>query len=1043
MLSTIISRSIKDRWIVMLVVIGICAYGAWDYRNLPIDAVPDITNVQVQINTEAAGYSPLETEQRVTYPIETTLAGLPQLSYTRSLSAYGLSQVTAVFDEGTDIYFARNLVNERLGPIKAQLPAGLEPQMGPISTGLGEIFMYSVSAEEGATQANGEPYDLFALREIQDWIIKRQLVLLDGVTEINTSGGYEKQYHVTPDPTKMLRWEISMEQMASALRNNNTNQGAGYIDRNGQQLLVRSPGQLQSIHDIENVMLSNHNSIPVRIKDVATVAIGKELRTGASTVAGEEAVIGTAFMLIGENSRTVARNVAKELERINRSLPEGVSATPLYDRTVLVDKTIKTVQKNLLEGALLVIAVLFLLLGNFRAALVTALVIPITMLATITGMVEMNISANLMSLGALDFGLIVDGAVIIVENAVRRLGIATRIGTGELPLKERLHVVYQATNEVIRPSLFGVGIITLVYLPIFSLTGIEGKMFHPMANTVVLALLGAMLLSVTFVPAAVAIFVKGAATEKPNPVMRIAAHAYRPVLELALKARYLVLALAFAVVVACGWLATTLGSEFIPQLDEGDITVQALRTPGTSLQQSIEMQDILENRLLEFPEVATVFSRIGTPEIASDPMPPNISDTFVILKTRDLWPDPDKAKQALVEEIADAVEQIPGQIYEITQPIQMRFNELISGVRSDVGILIFGQDLNTLNSTAQQVLEIAQTIEGIADGRVEQNEGLPMLTITPDRTALARYGLNVSDIQHLAATAIGGEQTGLIYEGDRRFPLVLRLPEDIRVDIERLKRLPTPITTEVSDAGYVLLSEVAQIDTQLSPSRISRENGQRRVVVSANVRGRDLGSFVTELQQAVDQQLDLPDGYFLEYGGTFEQLESATARLSVVVPMTLILIFILLLIVMGSVRDSLIIFTGVPLALTGGIMALWLRDMPLSITAGVGFIALSGIAVLNGLVLLSFIKTLWHEKGELIVAIKEGAMTRLRPVLMTALVASLGFVPMALNTGIGSEVQRPLATVVIGGIISSTLLTLVLLPALYLIFNQSGQRKLS
>lgn len=1036
MLGIIIHQMIKSRWIVMLAAATICAFGVWNFQNLSIDAVPDITNVQVQINTEAPGYSPLEAEQRITFPIETALSGLPQLSYTRSLSAYGLSQVTVVFEEGTDIYFARNLVNSRLGPIKSRLPVGLEPQMGPISSGLGEIFMYTVRAEEGAIQANGEPHDLFSLREIQDWIIKRQLVLVDGVTEVNTSGGYEKQYHVTPDPSKLLRWEISMQQLVAALWDNNVNQGAGYIERNGQQLMVRSPGQLSTINEIENVAILTRDSIPVRIKDVAEVSIGKELRTGAATRSGEEAVIGTAFMLLGENSRSVARRVAEKLDEINISLPEGVVAEALYDRTVLVDNTIATVEENLLVGAFLVIVILFLLLGNMRAALITAMVIPISMLATISGMVEAGVSANLMSLGALDFGLIVDGAVIIVENSIRRLGMATR-GQATLSLTERLEVVYEATHEVIKPSLFGVAIITLVYLPIFSLTGIEGKMFHPMAITVVMALLSAMVLSITFVPAAVALFITGKVSEKHNPIMRGAEWLYRPVLQASLRLRWLVLLLAFSTIAGTGWLASTMGSEFIPQLDEGDVTVQALRTPGTSLQQSIEMQDILERRLLEFPEVQEVFSRIGTPEIASDPMPPSISDTFVILKDRSEWPDPLLRKSELLENWEETLEELPGQIYEVTQPIQMRFNELISGVRSDLGILLFGDDLDQLSATAREILAAVETIDGAADARIEQTDGLPMLTVIPKRTALSRYGLSVKDVQQLISTAVGGEPAGLIYEGDRRFPLVVRAPEELRLDIDRISRLPIPVSKLSSEAGYVLLSEVVEIELVSSPNRISRENGQRRVVVSANVRGRDLGSFVAEVRAAISSQVELPPGYFVEYGGTFEQLESASQRLSVVVPATLALIFGLLLVVFGSIRDSLVIFTGVPLALTGGVLALWIRGMPLSITAGIGFIALSGIAVLNGLVMLSFIKTLWQEKGELIPAITEGAMTRLRPVLMTALVASLGFIPMALNTGIGSEVQRPLATVVIGGIVSSTLLTLVLLPALYLIVNKN------
>ncbi len=1035
MLEAIIQVSIRRRWVIMFLVLALCGFGAWNYTNLPIDAVPDITNVQVQVNTEAPGYSPLEAEQRITFPVETVLSGLPNLFYTRSLSRYGLSQVTVVFEDGTDLYFARNLVNERLGQIKSQLPAGLEPTMGPIATGLGEIFMYTVSAEPGAVQENGQPYDAVALREIQDWIIKRQLILVDGVTEVNSIGGFDKQYHVTPDPSKLLRWGLSMHNVVTALSLNNSNRGAGYVERNGQQLLVRSPGQLEDIQAIENVVLTAIDGIPVRVKDVAEVAIGHELRTGAATRNGEEVVLGTTFMLAGENSRAVAKRVAEKLEEINGTLPEGVRAESVYDRTNLVDRAIETVRLNLLEGALLVIAVLFLLLGNMRAALITALVIPITMLGTITGMVEAGVSANLMSLGALDFGLIVDGAVIIVENSVRHLALAQLSVGRRLSLEERLPVVYKATSEVIRPSLFGVLIITLVYIPIFALEGVEGKMFHPMALTVVMALTVAMVLALTFVPAAVAMFMSGKVAEKENILIRGTKALYRPVLEFALKLRWLVVGGAAVLVAISINIANNMGTEFIPQLDEGDIALHALRIPGTGLEQAIQMQFLLEDTILSFPEVETTFSKIGTPEVATDPMPPSVSDNFIIIKPRDQWPDPGKSKAELITEIESAVRELPGNNYEFTQPIQMRFNELISGVRADLGIMVFGDDLDQLAGSAQEILEVLEGIEGVADPRLEQVEGLPVLSVSPKRAMMSRYGLNVADVQDLVSAAIGGESAGLIYEGDRRFQLVVRLPEHKRTDLNNLGRLPVPIPYADQEINYVPLSEVATLELVDTPNQISRENGLRRVVVTANVRGRDLGSFVDEVEAAIAEQVELPPGYYLDYGGTFEQLESASARLSLVVPATLIVIFGLLLIVLGTVKDGIVIFTGVPLALTGGIFALWIRDMPLSISAGVGFIALSGIAVLNGLVLLTFIRKLWEEKGQLDIAIIEGALTRLRPVLMTALVASLGFVPMALNTGIGAEVQRPLATVVIGGIISSTLLTLVVLPALYKIVH--------
>ena len=1036
MIESMLRLAIARRYLFLMLTLLIIAIGSWSYQQLPIDAVPDITNVQVQINTAAPGYSPLEAEQRITYPVETALYGLPNLSYTRSLSRYGLSQVTVVFEEGTDIYFARNLINTRLGAIKDMLPEGIEPEMGPISTGLGEIFMYTVQAKPGALQQNGSPYDAMALREIQDWIIKPQLAQVKGVVEVNSIGGYNKQYHVLPDPLKLLNYGLSIKDIELALQANNDNRGAGYIEREGMQLLVRSPGQLTSLDDIANVIITQYGTIPVKLSDVADVAIGKELRTGAATQDGKEAVLGTAMMLIGENSRTVARDVAQKLEQIKSSLPEGVIAEAVYDRTTLVDKAIATVSKNLLEGALLVIVVLFILLGNLRAALITAAVIPLSMLMTITGMVQAGVSANLMSLGALDFGLIVDGTVIIVENAVRRLAQAQHNGSIQ-PLRERLNTVYLATAEVIRPSLFGVAIITIVYIPIFSLTGVEGKMFHPMAATVVIALLSAMVLSLTIVPAAVAVFLNGKISEKESAVIRSAKTLYAPLLALALKFRWLVIGLASALVGVCLWLTTTLGSEFVPQLDEGDIALHAMRIPGTGLEQAVAMQEILEQKIKTFAEVDKVFARIGTAEVATDPMPPNVADNFVILKPRSEWPNPDKTKAQLVTEMEAALATLPGNNYEFTQPIQMRFNELISGVRADLGIKVFGDDLDQLVTSANQILQAVNKVQGAADTKVEQVTGLPTLSVIPNRTALARYGLNVVELQDWVAAAIGGTSAGILYEGDRRFELIVRLPETLRRDLDKLAVLPVPLP----NGDFVPLQEVATLDLSPAPAQISRENGKRRVVVTANVRGRDLGSFVEEVKAQINRDVALPAGYWLDYGGTFEQLESASQRLSIVVPVTLLLILGILVMAFASFKDALIIFSGVPLALTGGVLALYLRGMPLSISAGIGFIALSGVAVLNGLVMLSFFRDLWREKGDLLLAITEGALTRLRPVLMTALVASLGFVPMAINIGTGAEVQRPLATVVIGGIISSTLLTLLVLPVLYHWVHKNDNRK--
>ena len=1045
MLEKIIRFAIAHRWLMLLLTLALVGIGIWSFTRLPIDATPDITNVQVQINTEAPGYSPLEAEQRVTFPIETALAGLPNLDYTRSLSRYGLSQVTVIFKDGTDIFFARQQVSERLQEARSQLPAGLEPSMGPIATGMGEIFMYTVKATPNARKADGTRYTPTDLRTLQDWVIRPQLRNVPGVTEVNTIGGFERQIHITPDPATLVSLNFTLEDIVTALSANNQNVGAGYIERNGQQLLVRVPGQVDDLDAIRNIVLDRRAGVPIRVRDVATVGEGRELRTGAATENGEEVVIGTVVMLVGANSRAVSQAAGAKLEAANASLPKGVRAEPVYDRTSLVDRTIKTVAKNLIEGALLVVVVLFLLLGNFRAALITAAVIPLAMLFTLTGMVRGGVSGNLMSLGALDFGLIVDGAVIIIENCLKRFGeIQQRLGR-VMTDEERFDATASATAEVIRPSLFGVGIITAVYFPIFALSGIEGKMFHPMAITVVLALTGAILLSLTFVPAAVALFLGGRVAEHENKVMAWFSRRYAPLLSWTLRHRWPVLGSAAALVVLTGLLTTRLGSEFIPNLDEGDITVQALRIPGTSLTQSVQMQETLEKTLATLPEVKRVFGKIGTAEVASDPMPPSIADTFVMLKDRKDWPDPGKPKEVLVGEIQELLETVPGNNYEVTQPIQMRTNELISGVRADVAVKIYGDDLDQLVRVAAQVQKVMSQVEGAADVKTEQVTGLPLLTVEPDRQALANYGLNPSDVQETVATAVGGEEAGQLFQGDRRFDLVVRLPESVRQDPAALADLPIALgagSGQADESGReaawrggeartVPLREVARIESQLGPNQVNRENGKRRIVVTANVRGQDLGSFVEDLQSAMDQKVKLPEGYWLDYGGTFEQLVSASQRLAVVVPVTLVVIFGLLFMAFGSFKDAAIVFSGVPLALTGGVIALALRGIPLSISAGVGFIALSGVAVLNGLVMIAFIKSLREQGSPLDRAVVEGALGRLRPVLMTALVASLGFVPMALNVGAGSEVQRPLATVVIGGIVSSTLLTLLVLPVLY------------
>ena len=1033
MFERILQFAIAQRWLVMLAVLAMAGLGVYNYSRLPIDAVPDITNVQVQINTEAPGYSPLEAEQRVTYPLETAMSGLPGLEQTRALSRDGLSQITVIVKDGTDIYVARQLVNQRMQEAREHLPAGISPQMGPISTGLGEIYLWTVEADPDARKPDGTPYTPTDLREIQDWIIKPQLRTVPGVTEINSIGGYAKEYLVAPSPEKMASYGLSLQDVVQALERNNGNVGAGYIERRGEQYLVRAPGQVKSVGDIREVIVGTAQGQPIRVRDLAEVGLGRELRTGAATDNGREVVLGTVFMLIGENSRAVSRAVDTRMAAINKSLPAGVKAVTVYDRTTLVDKAIATVKKNLLEGAVLVIAVLFLFLGNLRAALITAMVIPLSMLFTFTGMVTYRISANLMSLGALDFGIIVDGTVVIVENCVRRLAHARERQGRPLTREERFAEVFAAAREARRPLVFGQLIIMIVYVPIFALTGVEGKMFHPMAMTVVVALLGALILSVTFVPAAVALFIGDRVAEKENRVMAWARRAYEPALRRALANTPVVLTAAGVAIVLSGLLATRLGSEFIPNLNEGDFSVQALRIPGTSLTQSVAMQQQIETRLkAKFPEIERVFSRTGTAEIASDPMPPNASDAYIMLQPRDHWPDPSRSRDALRAAMEAELETLPGNRYEFSQPIQLRFNELISGVRSDVAVKLFGDDNAVLDATAQKIAQVLQSVPGASEVKVEQTTGLPVLTVDVDRARAARYGLNMSDVQDTVAIAIGGRDAGVFYQGDRRFNIGVRLPEGIRADVDALRRLPIPLPRGANGGtSYIPLGEVATLDVSPGPNQVSRENGKRRVVISANVRGRDVGGFVPDAMSAIEARVQIPAGYWIAWGGTFEQLQSATGRLQIVVPLALLLVFVLLFAMFGNARDGLLVFTGIPFALTGGVLALWLRGIPLSISAAVGFIALSGVAVLNGLVMLSFIRGLREEGRSLDDAVFHGALTRLRPVLMTALVASLGFVPMAIATGTGAEVQRPLATVVIGGILSSTALTLLVLPVLY------------
>ncbi|KQG47740.1 CusA/CzcA family heavy metal efflux RND transporter [Acinetobacter pittii] len=1031
----IIQFSINNAIWVMMFVIAWIGVGIYSYQKLSIDAVPDITNVQVQINSQANGFTAPEVEQRITYPIENAMSGIPNLEQTRSISRYGLSQVTIIFKDGTDIYWARQLINQRLQEAKSALPDSIDPQMSPISTGLGEIYQWVVKAEPNAKKADGSAYSAMDLREIQDWIIRPQLQRVQGVAEVNSIGGYNKTYVVSPDLTRLQQLQIPLTDLQDALQNNNENRGAGFIEENGQQLTVRVPGMLTSIQDIQNVTVATKNGLPIRVTDVASVSIGHDLRTGGATYNGQETVLGIAMMMMGENSKTIAKAIDDKVQEIQRSLPQGVVIETVYDRSSLVDKAIKTVAKNLIEGAILVIVILFIFLGNFRAALITACIIPLAMLFTLTGMAEQKISANLMSLGALDFGIIVDGAVVIVENCIRRLAEAQHLKGRLLTRSERFTEVFLAAKQARRPLIFGQIIIMVVYLPIFALAGVEAKMFHPMAMTVVLALLGAIILSVTFVPAAVALFVTGEVKEKESRWMMSLKKGYADLLDKAYAFRYVVVTAAVSILILTSAIATRVGSEFAPQLSEGDFALQLMRAPSTGIEESLKIQENVEKQLLKaFPEIKAIFARTGTAEVATDVMPPNISDGIVLLKPHDQWPNPKETIDELRTRMLQFVNQIPGNNSEFSQPIELRFNELISGVRSDIGVKVFGDDMQVLNQEAEKIAQQLRSIPGASEVKVEQTDGLPLLNVDVDHALAAQYGLSVKSIQDIVAASIGGQSVGQILQGDRRFDFVIRLQEDMRTP-QQLAQLPI----RLPNGGLIQLQDVAKVENILGLAQVSRENGKRRVIVTANVRDRDLGSFVQEMQSKLAQQ-KLPSGYWLGYGGQFENLASATARMQIVVPMALIMIFVLLMAVFSNFKDSLLVFSGVPFALSGGLVALWLRDIPLSMSAGVGFIALSGVAVLNGLVMLTFIKEL-RATLDVHAATWKGAVLRLRPVLMTAFVASLGFIPMALATGTGAEVQRPLATVVIGGIISSTILTLVLLPVIYRWMNESKTNK--
>ena len=1056
MFRSILSFSIHHRYLIALLTAAIAAIGLYSLGNLPIDAVPDITNNQVQINTVAPALSVNEVEKQVTFPVETALAGIPGLQSTRSLSRNGFSQVTAVFADKVDIYFARQQVNERLNEAKESLPEGVEPVMGAISTGLGEIYMwtveYSAEAEkkvhdgEAGWQSDGSyltpegqrlSSDLEKasyLRTVQDWIIRPQIKGVEGVAGVDAIGGYVQQYHVQPNPEKLVALGLSFADIIEAIEKNNHSIGAGYIEQGGESYVVRADGRITEPKELGDIVVATRRGVPIYLRDLADIGVGRELRTGSASENGEEVVVGTALMLIGANSRTVADAVDTKLKEVGKSLPPGIHAKTVLNRTKLVDATIATVQENLTIGALLVIAVLFWMLGNIRAAIITGLVIPVSMLMTAIGMVKGGISGNLMSLGALDFGLIVDGSIIITENCLKRLADKQHREQRLLTLPERLHEVMAASQEMIRPTVFGQLIIILVYIPMLTFTGVEGKMFSPMAMTVIIALVSALILSLTFVPAMIALFVKDRISEKESRVIANTRVRYESWLDKAIAQPFKVMAIALTGFALAVLIFMFMGREFIPTLDEKDIAMQAIRIPSTGITTSQEMQFAVEREVSKFKEVAFVFSKTGTAEMAADPMPPSISDTFIIMKPVKEWPDSGISKAKLIEKLEKAVAKVPGNNYEFTQPIQMRFNELISGVRSDVAVKLYGDDFEKLNTTAAQIAGVLQKIDGATEVKVEQTEGLPLLEVKLRKETIARYGLNVSDVLDVLAVAVGGREAGLIFEGDRRFAIVVRLPDELRQDIRVLESLPILLPTDEEGhdrAEYVPLKEVASLEMTEGPNQISRENGKRRIVIQSNVRDRDIGSFVADARSAIASSVKVPAGYWMEWGGQFENLEAASKRLMLVVPACFFMIFLLLFTALNSVKQALLVFSGIPLAVIGGVFTLFLFGMPFSVSAAVGFIALSGISVLNGLVMITSINQHVQAGQQPEQAIREGALSKLRPMLMAAIVPSLGYVPMALSTGAGAEVQRPLAMVVIGGLLVATALTMFVLPALY------------
>ncbi len=1046
MLHKLLELSLRQRAAVMLATTLLIGVGLWSALRLPIDAVPDITSPQIRIDTAVPALAPEEVEKLVTFPIESEMAGLPEMVELRSLSKYGLSQITMTFRDGVDVYRTRQLISERVRAVLDELPPGLSPQLAPMATGLGEIFFYALDYAEGATNKPATRSEqLMALKLIQDYQIKPLLRATHGVAEVNTSGGYEPQIVVQPDPARLMSAGLSFTDLAERIEENTRNTGGGLVEIGGEQIIIRADSRVTSSAAIGEIPLKFGSGVkPILVRDVANIGIGHAFRTGASTDQGEEALIGAAIMLAGENSRLVAQAVREKLVEIQTKLPAGVTIRPVYDRAELVNRTIGTVETNLTEGAILVVVVLFLLLGNWRAAVIVALAIPLSMLFAMTGMVQFGLSGNLMSLGAIDFGLIIDGAVVMVENIVRHLGEKQRKLGRVLTIEERAREVLTSAKEVARPMFFGVLIITLVYVPILSLQGIEGKMFKPMAIVVMLALGGALVLALTLMPVLCSLVLGGKISEGDNRVLGLAKRLYAPLLDFGLRRRWLVVLPMVVLFSSSLWIFSRLGAEFIPQLDEGSIMLQFIRSGSAGMEASLEMQKQSERVLRrEFPEIREIFSRIGTSEIALDPMGPNVADTYVMLQPKATWRTID-GRRATKEQLGELMRasltgKIPGQAYLISQPIQVRFNEIMAGARADLVCKIYGDSFEELERLAGEVRAVLQALPGGQESEFDAIGRVPMLEIKPNREALQRYNLHAEDINRVVETALAGKHVGVLIEGNRRSPIVVRLAETVRADIEAIKRLPV----RTDDGGLLTLGQVATIKTVEQVNMIAREDTQRRAAILVNVHGRDTAGFVAEATQKIHTQVKFPDGYYFEFGGQFRNLVEARERLAIVVPLALALIFALIFFALGSLRQVLLVYTGIPLAVTGGIFALWICGMPFTISAGVGFIALSGVAVLNGLIMISYFNTLREQGRTILDAVREGALTRLRPVLMTALVASFGFVPMAISTGAGAEVQRPLATVVIGGIITSTFLTLILLPVLYEWLEKKSQIKRS